>query len=74
MDSDTKQTVIEAKRVALMVYRRFEELKDILFDLSENKDLTEFERKAFLNYYNELPDVELLDEIIARLGCITLER
>lgn len=71
---DTLDTVREAKRVALMVYRRFEELKDILSDLSEDNNLTEFERKAFLNINNELPDVELLDELIARLGCITLKR
>ena len=71
---NTLDTVREAKRVALMVYRRFEELKDILSDLSEDNNLTEFERKAFLNINNELPDVELLDELIARLGCITLKR
>lgn len=69
---DTLDAVREAKRVALMVYRRFEELKDILSDLSEDNNLTEFERKAFLNINNELPDVELLDELIARLGCIDL--
>jgi hypothetical protein len=59
-----------AKICANRMYGYLEDLSDGLAQLKNDENLDMTTRMALGEYHNILNDVELLDEIIARLGCI----
>ena len=52
------------------LYPYLEDLHDFLIKLSEDEHLDEFVRSALKEYQARLNDLELIDEIVARLGTI----
>lgn len=69
---DTRRLVQMAKICANRMYGYLEDLSDSLAQLKNDENLDMATRIALGEYHNILNDVELLDEIIARLGCIKL--
>lgn len=69
---DTHRLVQMAKICANRMYGYLEDLSDSLAQLKNDENLDMATRIALGEYHNILNDVELLDEIIARLGCIKL--
>ena len=69
---DTRRLVQIAKICANRMYGYLEDLNDSLVQLKNDENLDMATRIALGEYHNILNDVELLDEIIARLGCIKL--
>lgn len=67
---DTRRLVQMAKICANRMYGYLEDLSDGLTQLKNDENLDMTTRIALGEYLNILNDVELLDEIIARLGCI----
>ncbi len=65
--SDLKYIAIST---ANKMYGYLEDLKDILSELTIANDLSDSTRLALLECYIALPEPELLDELVARLGCI----
>ena len=65
--------VQQAKISANKMYGHLEDLREILLELSNNEDLNIYDRVALDDCLNALNEVELLDEIVARLGCIDLD-
>lgn len=64
-----QQAVISANRM----YGNLEDLREILLELSDDENLNIHERMALFECREALNEVELLDEIIARLGCIDID-
>jgi hypothetical protein len=52
------------------MYGYLEDLRDILFELTNDENVDINERNALYECLQVLNEVELLDEIVARLGCI----
>ena len=69
----TRRLVQEAKISANRMYGHLEDLREILLELSNDEDLNIYDRVALDDYLKALNEVELLDEIVARLGCIDIE-
>lgn len=69
---DTRRLVQIVKTCANRMYGYLEDLSDGLAQLKNDENLDMATRMALGEYHNILNDVELLDEIIARLGCINL--
>ena len=67
---DTRRLIQIAKTCANRMYGYLEDLSDCLAQLKNDESLDLATRIALGEYHNVLNDVELLDEIIARLGCI----
>ena len=65
--------VQQAKISANRMYGYLEDLREILFELSNDEDLNIYDRVALDDCLQALNEVELLDEIIARLGCIYID-
>ena len=55
------------------MYGYLEDLREILLELSNDEDLNIYDRVALDDCLQALNEVELLDEIVARLGCINIE-
>lgn len=70
---NTYGLINESKRVANNMYGNLEYLRDLLLELSKDDDLNIYDRVALDDCLQALNEVELLDEIIARLGCINLD-
>lgn len=70
---NTYGLINESKRVANNMYGDLEYLRDLLFELTNDKNIDIYNKRAFNEYLQLLNEVELLDEIIARLGCINLD-
>jgi hypothetical protein len=70
---NTYGLINESKRVANRMYGDLEYLRDLLLELSNDDDLNIYDRVALDDCLKALNEVELLDEIIARLGCINLD-
>ena len=70
---NSRRLVQEAKISANRMYGYLEDLREILLELSKDDDLNIYDRVALDDCLNALNEVELLDEIIARLGCINLD-
>ena len=69
----TRRLVQEAKICANRMYGYLEDLREILLELSNDDDLNIYDRVALDDCLHALNEVELLDEIIARLGCIDID-
>lgn len=69
----TRRLVQQAKISANRMYGYLEDLREILFELSNDEDLNIYDRVALDDCLQALNEVELLDEIVARLGCIYTE-
>ena len=69
----SRRLVQEAKISANKMYGHLEDLREILLELSNDEDLNIYDRVALDDCLNALNEVELLDEIIARLGCIDID-
>lgn len=69
----TRRLVQEAIESANKMYGHLEDLKEILFELADDSNIIVHERIALLECHDLLNDVELLDEIVARLGCIDID-
>ena len=69
----TRRLVQEAKICANSMYGYLEDLRDILFELTNDESVDINERYALYKCLRALSKVELLDEIVARLGCIDLD-
>ncbi len=67
---DTKILVNAVKDVAESMYGYLEELNDLLHELINDPNLDASNRRALVESFLQLNEPELLDEIIARLGCI----
>lgn len=67
---NTRRLVREAKICANRMYGYLEDLREILLELSNDDDLNIYDRVALDDCLQALNEVELLDEIVARLGCI----
>ena len=65
--------VQQAKISANRMYGYLEDLREILLELSNDEDLNIYDRVALNDCLHALNEVELLDEIVARLGCIDLD-
>lgn len=70
---DTRRLVQKAKICANRMYGYLEDLSDGLAQLKNDENLDMATRMALGEYLNILNDVELLDEIVARLGCIKFD-
>lgn len=70
---NTRRLVQEAKICANRMYGYLEDLREILLELSNDDDLNIYDRVALDDCLHALNEVELLDEIIARLGCIDID-
>lgn len=70
---DTRRLVQKVKICANRMYGYLEDLSDGLAQLKNDENLDMATRIALGEYHNILNDVELLDEIIARLGCIKFD-
>jgi hypothetical protein len=55
------------------MYGYLEDLREILFELTNDENIDINERYALYECLQALNEVELLDEIVARLGCIDLD-
>ena len=64
-----QQAIISANKM----YGHLEDLREILLELSNDEDLNIHERMALFECHEALNEVELLDEIVARLGCIDID-
>lgn len=69
----TRRLVQEAKICSNRMYGYLEDLRDILFELTNDENINIHERCALYECLQALNEVELLDEIVARLGCIDLD-
>ena len=69
----TRRLVQQAKISANRMYGHLEDLREILLELSNDEDLNIYDRVALDDCLQALNEVELLDEIIARLGCIYID-
>lgn len=69
----TRRLVQEAKICSNRMYGYLEDLRDILFELTNDENIDINERYALYECLQALNEVELLDEIVARLGCIDLD-
>lgn len=69
----SRRLVQQAKISANKMYGHLEDLREILLELSNDEDLNIYDRVALDDCLNALNEVELLDEIVARLGCIDLD-
>ena len=69
---DIRKLVQEAKICANKMYGSLEDLREILSELSNDDDLNIYDRVALDDCLKALNEVELLDEIVARLGCIDM--
>ena len=69
----TRRLVQEAKICANRMYGYLEDLRDILFELTNDESVDINERYALYECLQALNEVELLDEIVARLGCIDID-
>ena len=69
----TKKLIREAINSANKMYGHLEDLHDILFELVNDESIDFNERYELEECRQCLNDVELLDEIIARLGCIDID-
>ena len=65
--------VQQAKISANRMYGYLEDLREILLELSNDEDLNIYDRVALDDCLHALNEVELLDEIVARLGCIDID-
>ena len=70
---NTRRLVQEAKICSNRMYGYLEDLRDILFELTNDENIDINERYALYECLQALNEVELLDEIVARLGCIDLD-
>ena len=68
-----RRLVQEAKIYSNRMYGYLEDLRDILFELTNDENIDINERYALYECLQALNEVELLDEIVARLGCIDLD-
>ncbi len=59
-----------AIKLANEMYGHLEDLKEALSEMTMDNCLDDYTRIALLECYMALPEPELLDELIARLGCI----
>lgn len=62
-----------AIQTANKMYGCLEDLREILLELSNDDDLNIYDRVALDDCLQALNEVELLDEIVARLGCIDID-
>ena len=69
----TRRLVQQAKISANRMYGYLEDLREILFELTDDKNIDIYDRSALYECLLTLNEVELLDEIVARLGCIYLD-
>ncbi len=69
----TSQLIRCAIDSANKMYGHLEDLHDILEELVNDYNLTYDEKKALFECKQALNAVELLDELVARLGCIYLD-
>ena len=69
----TRRLVQQAKISANRMYGYLEDLREILLELSNYEDLDIHDRVALDDCLKALNEVELLHEIVARLGCIDIE-
>lgn len=69
----SRRLVQQAKISANRMYGYLEDLREILLELSNDEDLNIYDRVALDDCLNALNEVELLDEIVARLGCIDID-
>lgn len=69
----TRRLVQQAKISANRMYGYLEDLREILLELSNDENLDIYDRVALDDCLKALNEVELLDEIVARLGCIDIE-
>lgn len=69
---NTRRLVQEAKICSNRMYGYLEDLRDILFELTNDESININERYALYECFEALNEVELLDEIVARLGCIDI--
>ena len=70
---NTRRLVQEAKICANRMYGYLEDLREILFELTNDESIDINERYALYECLQALNEVELLDEIVARLGCIDID-
>ncbi len=70
---NTRGLINESKRTANKLYGYLEDLRDLLFELTDDKNIDIYNRSALYECLLALNEVELLDEIVARLGCIYLD-
>lgn len=70
---NTRRLVQEAKICSNRMYGYLEDLRDILFELTNDESIDINERYALYECLQALNEVELLDEIVARLGCIDID-
>lgn len=69
----TRRLVQQAKISANRMYGYLEDLHEILDELTYDENIDLNTRAALDEANRLLNDVELLDEIVARLGCIDLD-
>ena len=70
---NTHGLINESKRTANKLYGYLEDLRDLLFELTNDENIDIYDRNALYECLLALNEVELLDEIVARLGCIDLD-
>lgn len=70
---NTRGLINESKRTANTLYGYLEDLRDLLFELTNDENIDIYDRNALYECLQALNEVELLDEIVARLGCIDLD-
>ena len=70
---NTRRLVQEAKICSNRMYGYLEDLRDLLFELINDENIDIYDRSALYECLQALNEVELLDEIVARLGCIDLD-
>ena len=68
-----RRLVQEAKICSNRMYGYLEDLREIFFELTNDENIDINERYALYECLQALNEVELLDEIVARLGCIDLD-
>ena len=68
-----RRLVQEAKICSNRMYGYLEDLREILFELTNDENIDIYNRSALYECLLALNEVELLDEIVARLGCIDLD-
>ena len=59
-----------AIKLANEMYGHLEDLKEVLSEMTQDNSLDDYTKISLLECYMALPEPELLDELIARLGCI----
>lgn len=70
---NTRGLINESKMAANKLYGHLEDLRDLLFELTNDENIDIYDRSALYECLQALNEVELLDEIVARLGCINLD-